>query len=54
MDTFFKFVLSLQSKLYNLAPTFVFDVNTYSPTSRLFTIDSFVSLPQAATDNIWF
>ena len=44
---FLHFVVSLQSKFYSLAPTFVFDVNIYFSSSRLLTIDPSLSLLQA-------
>ena len=44
---FLHFVVSLQSKFYTLAPTFVFDVNIYFSSSRLLTIDPSLSLLQA-------
>ena len=44
---FLHFVVSLQSKFYTLAPTFVFDVNNYFSSSRLLTIDPSLSLLQA-------
>ena len=44
---FLNFVVSLQSKFYTLAPTFVFDVNIYFSSSRLLTIDPSLSLLQA-------
>ena len=43
---FLHFVVSLQNKFSTLAPTFVFDVNTYFSSSRLFTIDPSLSLLQ--------
>ena len=44
---FLHFVVSLQSKFYTLAPTFVFDVNIYFSSSKLLTIDPSLSLLQA-------
>ena len=44
---FLHFVVSLQSKFYTLAPTFVFDVNIYFSSWRLLTIHSSLSLLQA-------
>ena len=45
---FLHFVVSLQSKFYTLAPTFVFDVNIYCSSSRLFTTCSFL---ESSTSN---
>jgi hypothetical protein len=39
MHTFLHFVVSLQSRFYTLALIFVFDVNIYSSSSRLFKSD---------------
>jgi hypothetical protein len=44
MHTFLHFVVSLQSRFYTLALVFVFDVNIYSSSLRLFKIDPVVSL----------
>ena len=44
MHTFFHFVVSLQSIFYTLGLIFVFDVNIYSHSLRLFKIDPVVSL----------
>jgi hypothetical protein len=44
MHTFLHFVVSLQSICYTLGLIFVFDVNIYSYSLRLFKIDSVVSL----------
>jgi hypothetical protein len=45
MPTFLHFVLSLShSRFYTLALIFVFDVNIYSSSLRLFKIDPVVSL----------
>ena len=44
---FLYFVVSLQSKFYTLAPTFVFDVNIYPSSSRLLTTDLSFSFLQA-------
>ena len=43
MHTFLHFVVSLQSRFYTLALVFVFDMNIYSPSLRLFKIDPVVS-----------
>ena len=51
---FLLFVVSLQSKFYTLAPTFVFDVNIYFSTSRLLTIDPSLSLLQVITSTIFY
>jgi hypothetical protein len=42
MHTFLHFVVSLQSRFYTLAMIFVFDVNIYSSSLRLFKIDPVV------------
>ena len=44
MHTFLHFVVSLQSIFYTLGLIFVFDVNIYSYSLRLFKIDAVVSL----------
>jgi hypothetical protein len=44
MHTFLHFVVSLQSIFYTLGLIFVFDVNIYSYSLRLFKIDPVVSL----------
>ena len=44
MHTFLHFVVSLQSIFYTLGLIFVFDVNIYSHSLRLFKIDPVVSL----------
>jgi hypothetical protein len=44
MHTFLHFVVSLQSRFYTLALVFVFDMNIYSPSLRLFKIHPVVSL----------
>jgi hypothetical protein len=44
MHTFLHFVVRLQSRFYTLAVIFVFDVNIYSSSLRLFKIDPVVSL----------
>ena len=44
MHIFLHFVVSLQSRFYTLALIFVFDVNIYSSSLRLFKIDPVVSL----------
>ncbi len=44
MYTFLHFVASLQSIFYTLGLIFVFDVNIYSRSLRLFKIDPVVSL----------
>jgi hypothetical protein len=44
MHTFLHFVVSLQSRFYTLALIFVFDVNIYSSSLRLFKSDPVVSL----------
>ena len=44
VHTFLHFVVSLQSIFYTLGPIFVFDVNIYSHSLRLFKIDPVVSL----------
>ena len=44
MHTFLHFVVSLQSRFYTLALVFVFDMNIYSYSLRLFKIDPVVSL----------
>jgi hypothetical protein len=44
MHTFLDFVVSLQSRFYTLALIFVFDVNIYSTSLRLFKSDTVVSL----------
>ena len=44
MHTFLHFVVSLQSIFYTLGLIFVFDVNIYSHSLRLFKIDPAVSL----------
>jgi hypothetical protein len=44
MHTFLHFVVSLQSIFYTLGLIFVFDVNIYSYSLRLFRIDPVVSL----------
>ena len=43
---FLHFIVNLHCKFYTLAPTFVFDVNIYCSSSRLFTIDPSLNLPQ--------
>ena len=48
MHTFLHFVVSLQSIFYTLGLIFVFDVNIYSHSLRLFKIDPVVSLLTAA------
>ena len=56
MHTFLHFVVSLQSRFYTLALIFVFDVNIYSSSLRLFKIDPVVSLlaDLAATNRQYF
>jgi hypothetical protein len=44
MHTFLHFVVSLQSIFYTLGLIFVFDVNIYSYSLRLFKIDPVVSV----------
>ncbi len=44
MHTFLHFVVSLQSIFYTLGLIFVFDVNIYSHSLRLFKVDPVVSL----------
>jgi hypothetical protein len=44
MHTFLHFVVSLQSIFYTLGLIFVFDVNIYSYSLKLFKIDPVVSL----------
>ena len=44
MHIFLHFVVSLQSRFYTLALIFVFDVNIYSSSLRLFKIDPVVSV----------
>ena len=44
MHTFLHFVVSLQSRFYTLGLVFVFDMNIYSPSLRLFKIHPVVSL----------
>jgi hypothetical protein len=44
MHTFLHFVVSLQSRFYTLTLVFVFDMNIYSPSLRLFKIHPVVSL----------
>ncbi len=44
MHTFLHFMVSLQSTFYTLGLIFVFDVNIYSHSLRLFEIDPVVSL----------
>ena len=44
MHTFLRFVVSLQSIFYTLGLIFVFDVNIYSHSLRLFKIHPVVSL----------
>ena len=44
MHTFLHFVVSLQSRFYTLALVFVFDMNIYSPSLRLFKIHPVVSV----------
>jgi hypothetical protein len=44
MHTFLHFVVRLQSRFYTLALIFVFDVNIYSSSLRLFKSDPVVSL----------
>ena len=53
MHTFLHFVVRLQSILYTLGLIFVFDVNIYSHSLRLFKIDPVVSL-LAATIRQYF
>ena len=48
---FLHFIVSLQSKFYSLAPTFVFDVNIYFSSSRLLTIDPYLSIKQYIDNN---
>ena len=47
LHRFIHFVVRLQSNFFTLGPTFVFNVNIYSFSSRLFTIDPSLSLLQA-------
>jgi hypothetical protein len=47
MHTFLHFVVSLKSIFYTLGLIFVFDVNIYTSSLRLFKIDPVVSLPPA-------
>ena len=47
MHTFLHFFVSLQSRFYTLALIFVFDVNIYSSSLRLFKSDPVVSLVPA-------
>ena len=56
MHTFLHFVVSLQSIFYTLGLIFVFDVNIYSSSLRLFKIDPVVSLlaDLAATNRQYF
>jgi hypothetical protein len=44
MQTFLHFVVSLQSIFYTLGLIFVFDVNIYSSSLRLFKIDPVVNV----------
>jgi hypothetical protein len=44
MHTFLHFVVSLQSRFYTLALVFVFDMNIYSTSLRLFKMHPVVSL----------
>ena len=44
MHTFLHFIVSLQSRFYTLALVFVFDMNIYSPSLRLFKIHPVVSI----------
>jgi hypothetical protein len=44
MHTFLHFVVSLQSRFYTLAMIFVFDMNIYSSSLRLFKSDPVESL----------
>jgi hypothetical protein len=44
MHTFLHFVVSLQSRFYTLILVFVFDMNIYSPSLRLFKMHPVVSL----------
>jgi hypothetical protein len=53
MDTFFYFVVSLQSRFYTFVLFFVFNVYIYSSSLRLFMIDPVVSL-QPATHRQYF
>jgi hypothetical protein len=53
MHTFFHFVVSSQSRFYTLALVFVFDMNIYSPSLRLFKIHPVVSL-LVATNRQYF
>jgi hypothetical protein len=43
MHTFLHFIVSLQSRFYTLTLVFVFDMNIYSPSLRLFKIHPVVS-----------
>ena len=53
MQTFLHLVVSLQSIFYTLGLIFVFDVNIYSSSLRLFKIDPVVSV-LAATNRQYF
>jgi hypothetical protein len=53
MHTFSHFVVSLQSRFYTLALIFVFDVNMYSSSLRLFKSDP-VESPLPATHRQYF
>jgi hypothetical protein len=53
MHTFLHFVVRLQSRFYTLALIFVFDLNIYSSSLRLFKIDPVISL-LAATNRQYF
>ena len=50
---FLHFVVSLQSKFYTLAPTFVFDVNIYFSSLRLLTIKSVLESSTSNTSTIF-
>jgi hypothetical protein len=53
IHTFLHFVVSLQSRFYTLALVFVFDMNIYSSSLRLFTIHPVVSLLLATNSTIF-
>ena len=54
MHTFLHFVVSLQSIFYTLGLIFVFDVNIYSHSLRLFKIDPVVSLLACSNNSTIF